>query len=69
MCQEMSEVELAIGRLKSHKSPGIVQIPSELIKAGVEQFAWRFINLLPLYCFLSVQYLNYISVFQLIALN
>ena len=26
-------------------------------------------NIISLYCFLSVQYLNYISVFQLIALN
>jgi len=30
-----SEVELAIDKLKSHKSPGIDQIPAELIKAGV----------------------------------
>ena len=29
-----SEVELAIDKLKSHKSPGIHQIPAELIKAG-----------------------------------
>jgi len=29
-----SEVELAIDKLKSHKSPGIEQIPAELIKAG-----------------------------------
>ena len=29
------EVELAIEKLKSHKSPGIDQIPAELIKAGV----------------------------------
>jgi len=27
-------VELAIEKLKSHKSPDIVQIPAELIKAG-----------------------------------
>jgi len=29
-----AEVELAIDKLKSHKSPGIYQIPAELIKAG-----------------------------------
>jgi hypothetical protein len=29
-----SEFELAIENLKSHKSPGIDQIPAELIKAG-----------------------------------
>jgi len=29
-----SEVELAIDKLKSHKSPGIDHIPVELIKAG-----------------------------------
>jgi hypothetical protein len=29
------EVELAVEKLKSHKSPGINQIPAELIKAGV----------------------------------
>jgi len=28
------EVELAVGKLKNHKSPGIDQIPVELIKAG-----------------------------------
>ena len=28
------EVELVIGKLKSHKSPGIDEIPAELIKAG-----------------------------------
>ena len=30
----VSEFELAIDKLKSHKSPGIDQIPVELIKAG-----------------------------------
>jgi hypothetical protein len=30
----VSEIELAIEKLKSHKSPGIPQIPAELIKAG-----------------------------------
>ena len=29
-----SEVELAIDKLKCHKSPGIDQIPAELINAG-----------------------------------
>ena len=29
------EVELAIDKLKSHKSPGNDQIPAEMIKAGV----------------------------------
>jgi hypothetical protein len=28
------EVQLAIEKLKSHKSPGTDQIPAELIKAG-----------------------------------
>jgi len=28
------EVELAIGKLKNHKTPGTDQIPAELIKAG-----------------------------------
>jgi phage tail protein X len=30
----VSEIELAIHKLKSHKSPGIDQIPAEMIKAG-----------------------------------
>jgi hypothetical protein len=30
------EVEIAIGKLKSYKSPGTNQIPAELIKAGGE---------------------------------
>ena len=29
------EFELAIGKLKNHKSPGVDQIPAELIKVGV----------------------------------
>ena len=28
------EVEMAVEKLKSHKSPGTDQIPAELIKAG-----------------------------------
>jgi hypothetical protein len=40
------EVELAIDELKSHKTPGIDEIPAELINTGVEQFAGIFINLL-----------------------
>ena len=44
-----SEVELVIDKLKSYKSPGIDQIPAELIKAGGKQFTWRFINLLFLF--------------------
>jgi hypothetical protein len=32
----VSEVELAIGKLKSYKSPGVAQIPAELIQAGGE---------------------------------
>jgi hypothetical protein len=30
----VSEIQLAIGKIKIHKSPGIDQIPAELIKAG-----------------------------------
>ena len=44
-----SEVELAIEKLRSHRSPGINQIPPELVNAGVRQFAVRFINLLFLF--------------------
>jgi hypothetical protein len=39
------EVELVIEELKTHRSPGTDQILAELIKAGVGQFAVRFINL------------------------
>jgi hypothetical protein len=34
-----SEVEVATGKLKSYKSPGVDQIPAELIQAGGE--TWR----------------------------
>jgi hypothetical protein len=37
-------VQIAIEKLKSHKSPGIDQIPAELIKAGGRKFAVRFIS-------------------------
>jgi hypothetical protein len=35
---------MAIENLKRHKSPGIDQIPAELIKAGVGQVAMRTIK-------------------------
>jgi hypothetical protein len=35
---------MAIEKLKGRKSPGVDQIPAELIKALVEQFALRSIN-------------------------
>ena len=43
------ELEKATEKLKIHKSPGIDQIPAEMIKAGVEQFALRSVNLLILF--------------------
>jgi hypothetical protein len=44
---EPSAFEVAIEKLHSQKSPGIDQIPAELIKAGGKQFAMRSIlNLL-----------------------
>jgi len=43
------EFELAIEKLKSHKSPGIDQIPVELTKAGLGQFVVRSIDLLFLF--------------------
>jgi bacterioferritin-associated ferredoxin len=43
------EFESAIEKLKIHKSPVIDQIPTQQIKAGVEQFAMRSINLLSLF--------------------
>jgi len=44
-----SEVELAIEKIKSHKSPGVEQIPAELIKTGSTNFVMIFINLLFLF--------------------
>jgi len=44
-----SEVEMAIEKLKSHKSPGVDQIPAELIKVGGKTIVVRFINLLLLF--------------------
>jgi len=44
-----AEVELAIDKLKRHKSPGIDQITAKLIEAGLEQLSWRFINLFLLF--------------------
>jgi len=43
------EFELAIKKLKSHKSPDTDQIPAELIKAGGRTIAVRSINLLFLF--------------------
>jgi hypothetical protein len=42
-------VEMAIEKLRRHNSPGIDQIPVELIKQEVEQFAVRSKNLLFLF--------------------
>ena len=43
------EFELAIGKLKNHKSPGIDEIRAELIKAGGRTTCCGFINLLFLF--------------------
>jgi len=37
-----SEFELAIDKLKSHKSPGIYPIPAEMIKAGCRKICLEF---------------------------
>jgi hypothetical protein len=36
------KVEIAIGKLRSYKSPGTDQIPAELIKAGGEAYVLRY---------------------------
>jgi hypothetical protein len=43
------EVEIAIGKLKSYKSPGTDQIPAELIKARGEKLCSEIQNLRVLY--------------------
>jgi hypothetical protein len=43
------EDAMAIEKQKRHKSPGIDQIPAELIKVGVQQFTVRSKNLLFLF--------------------
>jgi hypothetical protein len=43
------EVEIAIGKLKSYKSPGIDQISAELTKAGVKRYILRYTDLFVLY--------------------
>ena len=40
------EVELAIEKLKSHKSPGIDQIPAELIKEGGRTIRYQIYKLI-----------------------
>ena len=44
-----AELELAIAKLKSHNSPGIDQISEDVFRTEVQQFTWRFINLLLLF--------------------
>jgi hypothetical protein len=41
-----SEVEVAIGKLKRYKSPGVDEIPAELLQAGGGTCVQRFISLL-----------------------
>jgi hypothetical protein len=41
-----SEAEVAVGKLKSYKSPGVDQIPAELIQARGEHRVQSFMNLL-----------------------
>jgi len=44
-----SEYELHIDKLKSHNSPGIDQIPADLLNQRVEQFYWKLIILFLLF--------------------
>jgi hypothetical protein len=43
------EFEMAIEKLKGHESPGIDQIPAGFIKAGVEKFTLRSLEILLLF--------------------
>jgi hypothetical protein len=43
-----SEVEVAIGRLKRYRKPGVDQIPAELIQAGGETLRWEIHKLINL---------------------
>jgi hypothetical protein len=45
-----SEVEVAIGKLKGYKSPGVDQIPAELIQAGGETLCLEIHKLIKLIC-------------------
>jgi hypothetical protein len=40
------EVEIAVGKLRSYKSPGTDQIPAELIKAGGETLHIKILKLI-----------------------
>jgi hypothetical protein len=42
----ISEVEVAIGKLERYKSPGVDQIPVELIQAGGGHYFLRYTNLI-----------------------
>ena len=64
-----NEICSIINKLKTNKAAGTDNITGELIKYGGRSLKQKIHNFISLYCFLSVQYLNYISVFQLIALN
>jgi hypothetical protein len=43
------EVQIAIGKLKSYKSPGTDNIPAELIKAGVKRYILGYTDLFVVY--------------------
>jgi hypothetical protein len=43
-----SDVEVAIGKLKSYISPGVDQIRAEIIEAGVESLHWKIPKLINL---------------------